>query len=59
MPTISPIQTLTAADCAGIFTTNYNFQCEWYPDGVAINKSWGVQITCLSNPGRIICGGGL
>jgi hypothetical protein len=58
-PPGSPLQGVNAAACAGLFSSSSDFSCEWYADGVPINKQWGVQITCNSNPGRIICGGGL
>lgn len=40
-------------------TLSTSFHCEWFPDGMSYYKSWGAQVTCYSNPGHVVCGGGL
>jgi hypothetical protein len=45
--------------CIRFTQLNPSVYCEWYADGVPFDKQGAIAATCKSNPGRVICAGGI
>ena len=56
---------ITVAGCINFVRDPGSFHCLWFADGDPIQIDvqkygyFGASSTCASNPGRVICGGGL